>query len=125
MKSDYDKVNSDLSVAQSNVEGLQSDLEAAQSQSEVLQERMGRAKALMELINTIFIPSMTGEISTLTDAESVKLLFEWNEKIQATEDPTVEEQFNAFLDASSPVAEDEALMDFFLYIFENIPEILE
>ena len=85
---------------------------------------MGQAKALVELLNTIFIPSLTGELFTLTEAEAVKLLLEWNEKIQATEDPMVEEKFNAVLDASGPAAE-EAVMDFFIYILESVTKILE
>jgi hypothetical protein len=56
---------------------------------------MGQAKDLVDLLNAMFIPALTGEIFTLTEVEALMLVLEWTTQIQAIEDPILEEKFNA------------------------------
>ena len=150
---DYDKVSSDLTTAQAEIQSLQgdlsakeSDLTAAQAEIQSLQGdlsakeaglsakeneleatkgKLEQGKARIEILNAIFIPAMTGELEGMTDTESVAYFFEWRDKIMDIEDPELTAKFEALIETFSDEAFDEASSSFFTYLLESTADALE
>ncbi len=129
LQKDYDKVSNELKAVQSQIETLQGDydqvkeeLKATQAQIRTLQQKMKRAKAEAEILGGILIPAITGELDQMTELEAANWFLGWIDRIQAAEDPVAEEKFQALI--ASGFREEE-MMDFFLYLLENIPKMLE
>ena len=123
---EYDKVVSDLSAAQSQIQALQrdydkvkSDLAEAEAEVQALEERMLRANTAAEIVNALFVPVIKGEEGEI---DPISFLFEWRDRVEATGDAAMKEKFQAVLDSQGG---QEELMDFFLYLFESIPKTLE
>lgn len=140
---EYDKVKSELATAQAQVEGLESDLSTAQDQIETLEseyedvqndlrdsqdkvesleEKIKQAKAKAEVLNGLFVPALTGELDQMTEEEAMSYFLEWRDTIEATGDPEMKEKFQGLIDSGFA---DNEMMDFFLYLFESIPDTLE
>jgi len=119
---EYDKVKAELVAAQAQVETLQSDLKAAQSRIELLEQKVVRAKAQAEIISGLFVPALTGEFNEMTTSESTHFFLEWRDQVEASGDTLLKDKFQALIDAEFA---DEGMMDFFLYLFENLPKTLE
>ena len=119
---EYDKLAAELSAAQSQVETLQSDLESAQSRIALLEEKMAWARAQAEIISGLFVPALTGELNEMTAAESTRFFLQWRDQVEASGDVLLKDKFQALMDAEFA---NEGIMDFFLYLFENLPETLE
>jgi len=119
---EYDKLKAELSAFQAQVKVLQSDLEAAQNRIDLLEQKMTRAKAQAEIISGLFVPALTGELNEMTAGESVQFLLEWLDQVEASGDAVLKEKFQALMDAEFA---NEGMMDFFLYLFENLPRTLE
>jgi len=118
---EYDRVSSDLTAAQAEIQSLQSDLSAKESELEAAEEKLEQGKARIEILNAIFIPAITGELDRMTEAEAMNYFLEWRDKVKAVGDPTLTAKFQAIIDTGS----DEATMDLFVYLLESIPEALE
>lgn len=118
----YDKLGAELSAAQAQVEALQSDLESAQSRIALLEEKITRAKAQADIISGLFVPALTGELNEMTAAESTRFFLEWRDQVEASGDILLKDKFQTLMDAEFA---NEGMMDFFLYLFENLPKTLE
>ncbi|GAJ15139.1 unnamed protein product [marine sediment metagenome] len=118
---EYDRVSSDLTAAQTQIQSLQSDLSAKESDLEAAKEKLEQGKARIEILNAVFLPAITGELDRMTEAESVSYFFEWRDKVTALEDPTLTAKFEVMLETFS----DQAFMSFFIYLLESIPKALE
>ena len=119
---EYDKLAAELSAAQAQVEALQSDLESAQSRIALLEEKITRAKAQADIISGLFVPALTGELNEMTSAESTRYFLEWRDQVEASGDILLKDKFQTLMDAEFA---NEGMMDFFLYLFENLPKTLE
>ena len=125
----HDAVVAERDAAKTEVQLLQSDLAEAQAQIQSLQGEVQAAKEHIllartnaEIVNSIFIPAVTGELDEISETEIMSLILEWNDKIETTEDPQMMTMFEALLDSKFG---DEEMLDFFVYVLERIPEILE
>ena len=132
----YDKVNSDLTAAQVQIQTLQSDLTAkntelksAQSalsakdtELKATQEKMGKAKSMIEVINGIFVPAIKGEFDNMTEGETINFFLSWRDKVNAIGEATLTAKFQAIIDSEGDA---ETTLAFFLYLFESVPKILE
>jgi hypothetical protein len=139
----YDKVNSDLTVAQTQIQSLQSDLtaknaelaakdtelkvaqsalSAKETELKATREKMGLAKSMTEVINGIFVPGIKGEFDNMTEGENINFFLSWRDKVNAIGDPTLTAKFKALIDGGMT---DEAMLAFFVYLFESVPKILE
>ena len=140
-KKEYDKINSDLAAAQAQVQSLrndltakegelttaqaqiqslQGDLSAKESELEAAKVKLEQGKAMIELLNAIFIPALKGE--TMTEAETMNLFLAWRDKVNAIGDPELTAKFQALIDSGGS---NEATTGFFLYLFESLPKTLE
>ena len=108
---------SDLDTAQAEVASLTSELSAAQSTVKTQEETIAKAKTFAEVISIVFVPALAGE-----SVNEVELLFQWRDTVQDTGDVVLQRLFDAVMDSE---AGDQELTDFFLYIFETLPKMLE
>ncbi|GAH41970.1 unnamed protein product, partial [marine sediment metagenome] len=107
---------------QSDYDKAKSDLEASQAEVQAAKERMLFAKTNADIVNALFVPAMTGELDEMSESEAMILFLEWRDKIMSAEDPLLLAKFDALIAAEFG---DEQALDFFVYLFESIPEILE
>ena len=115
----YDAAVAERDSAQAELQSVRDELSAAQSTMQTQGQAMAKAKTLAEIVNTLFVPILKGEESAI---DPFSFLFEWRDKIEATGDPVLKLKFDAVMDSE---AGDEELYDFFLYLFESIPEALQ
>ncbi|OGO31537.1 MAG: hypothetical protein A2Z29_10695 [Chloroflexi bacterium RBG_16_56_11] len=126
---EYDKVSADLTAARAENQNLQTqlstktaELAAKDSELETLKKNSARARAEMEVLNSIFIPAMTGELSDFTGAEAFNLFLGLLDKVKAIGDAGLTDSFQAIM--SSETA-DQAVLDFFVYLLQDILKSLE
>lgn len=103
--------------AEAELETVRSELSAIQSTVETQEKIIANAKTFTEVISILFVPALTGE-----SVNEVELLFQWRQAIKDTGDAELQRLFDAVVDSD---AADRELMDFFIYIFETLPEMLE
>ena len=111
-------------LADTDAELLSTEAELASTEAELaeIDETLEEAKARWELIEGVFLPALTGEFYEMTEAEAGAWLLEWQGQIIAIGDPTLEAQFQEFIDSDFS---DEAAFDLFVYLFESMAEALE
>ena len=126
MKSEFQSVKDELDTKKSELESVKSELEAvvnqlsvAQSTIEDHEQKMAEAKTYTEIVSALFVPVLKGEESEINP---IDFLFDWKESVEATGDLELEELFEAMIDSEFGSQE---LTDFFLYVFETLPKILE
>jgi hypothetical protein len=95
------------------------DLNAAQAQVQQLQNKIAKAGTEIKIINSIFIPSIKGEI---TPDEMVSLFGEWQGKIDAMGDTALQAKFKAITESGDTAG---ATQEFFLYLFNDIQATLD
>lgn len=138
----FDKLNGDLAVAQAQTQAAQSalsakesELQAEKAKNQSLQgdlalkekelqaanDKIKSAKTMIEVLNGIFIPTMTGEIYDMTAAESIKFILKWSDQVKAVGDPTLTAKFEAML---SNFDSEAAPLAFFKYLLESLPKTL-
>ena len=108
-------------VSQEEYDSLASDLTAAQGQIQSLQEQLAQGKARVEILNAIFIPSITGELFLMTEAESIAFFLEWRDSVITIGDHELTSKFEAMISTFS----DQALTEFFVYLLESAYDALE
>jgi hypothetical protein len=111
-------------LADTDAELLSTEAELASTEAELaeIDETLEEAKARWELIEGIFMPVLTGELTEMTGAEAGAWFLEWRDQIIAIGDPTLEALFQEFIDSD---ISDEAAFNFFVYLFESMAEALE
>lgn len=114
-----DSTQAELQSVRSELETVKDELSAAQSTMQAQGQAMAKAKAEAEILSALFVPMLEGEEG---EVDPFSFLFEWEGKVEATGDPVLKQKFKALFDSE---AGDEEMGDFFLYIFKNIPEILQ
>ena len=112
----------DLTEAQAQIKSLQGDLAEAQTEVQAAKERMLQAKTNAEVVNALFVPALTGELDEMSEMEGLNLFLEWHDKTKSSEDQLLMTKFEALIDSGFG---DEQMLDFFVYVLESIPEILE
>ncbi len=118
----YDKVNSDLTAAQAQVQTLQAQLSAKQSEFDASNAKLVKAKADVDVLNAIFIPAMSGEFANMTETEIKDLFEEWQNQVNAIGDAALTAKFQAIVDSQGGQGE---TMDFFLALLQDISKSLE
>jgi outer membrane murein-binding lipoprotein Lpp len=132
----YDKVNSDLTAAQAQIQTLQAQVQTLQAQVDsktaelsardndlaAAQEKWARAKAEIGVLNAIFVPSITGELYGKTDAEMANLFLEWRDQVNAIGDANLTAKFQAIMDSQGG---QQQTLDFFLALLQDISKSLE
>lgn len=106
-----------LGEAEAELESVRSELTAIQSSMEAQEKIIANARTFTEVVSMIFVPALTGE-----SVDEVELLFQWGQAIKDTGDAELQRLFDAVVDSD---AGDRELMDFFIYIFETLPKMLE
>ena len=112
---DYEMIVTERDAAQAEVITLRSELVS-------LEQKMAQAKALAEVMSSLFVPALTGELEKISEGESMRYLQEWHDKIEASGDPLVRDKFEALVESGFP---DKQIRDFFLYLFETLLERLK
>jgi len=125
----YDKVVSELSAAQVQIQKLQGDLNvkttelsAKEAQLKATNDKLTKAKNEVEVLNNIMIPSLTGEYNNKTETELLNLFFGWRDKVNAIGDASLNAKFQALIDTKGS---DVATMAFLQYLFEDIARTLK
>ena len=111
---EYDKVSSDLTATQRQIQSLQAEKQA-------LKEKLDESKARIEILNDFVIPSLTGKVQNMTNAEAVNFLLEWGDSIDTIGDPLLTRKFQVLMAAWS----DEALDSLYTYLYEDILKTLK
>jgi outer membrane murein-binding lipoprotein Lpp len=118
----YDKVNSDLTAAQAQIQKLQGDLMAKDTEFKATSEKLAKAKNEIEVLNAIFIPAMTGELNNKPQDEMASLFLGWRDKINTIGDPALTTKFQAIMEGG---AGNEATNEFFQYLLLDIEKTLK
>ena len=116
-QNELNAVKNELNTVKLELQSVKSKLSTAQSTIQAQEQTMVKAKTFVEVISTILVPALTGEI-----VNEVKLLFQWKDKIKATEDAKLNRLFTAIIDSQSG---DQEVRDFLIYVFTELPRMLE
>ncbi|MBI4180675.1 MAG: hypothetical protein HY528_01960 [Chloroflexi bacterium] len=140
---DYDKLASDLTAAQAQIQTLQRDLSAkesefsaAKTQAQSLQSslsakeselqatktKLTQSKSRLEVVNALLMPSLTGELYNWTDVQALTFFLGWMSKVQAVGDPTLTAKFGEIISTGFT---DKSITAFFVYLLESITKALE
>jgi chromosome segregation ATPase len=114
--------DSDLTAAQTQITQLQEDLTANDTQLKTATDKLAKAKSEIEVLNAIFLPSITGELNQMTQGEIANLFLGWRDKINAIGDSALTAKFQAIIDSQDSEA---ATMAFFQYLLEDIANTLK
>ena len=119
----------DLSECEEQIESLESDLVEAESelsdkteQIEATNDKIERAKSKIEHFNSIFVPAAAGELDYMSESEIMNFFLDMVDVVNNTGDPLLEAKFQAIIDQDFS---EDAMLDYFLYLLESIPEDLE
>jgi len=118
----YDKVNADLTAAQVQIQKLQGDITTKDATLKSANDKLAKAKNEINVLNTIFIPALTGELNNKTQSEMMTVFLGWRDKVNTFGDPALTAKFQAIIDSSGGEA---ATMAFFQYILEDIAKTLQ
>jgi outer membrane murein-binding lipoprotein Lpp len=118
----YDKVNSDLTATQAQIQKLQGDLTAKDTELKATNARLGKAKNEIEVLNDIFIPAITGELNNKSQDEMASVFLNWQDKVNTIGDPTLSTKFQAIMDSGGG---NEVTMEFFRYLLVQIGETVK
>ena len=118
----YDKVNSDLTAAQTQILKLQDDLTAKDTELKANDAKLGKAKNEIEVLNAIFIPAITGELNNKSQDEMASIFLSWRDKVNTIGDPTLSTKFQAIIDSGGG---NEVTMEFFRYLLVQIGETVK
>jgi len=118
----YDKVNSDLTAAQAQIQTLQTQLSAKESELGASNDKIKAAKAEIDVFNAIFIPAMSGEFANMSETEMMNLFLKWRDQVTSLGDADLTSKFQAIINSTGGQQE---TMDFFLALFQDISKSLE
>ena len=125
----YDKLTSDLTAAQAQIQTLSgeltaktNELAAKDTELKATKDQLEEAKGKIEVLNAIFIPAMTGELSQKTQDEMATIFLGWRDKVTAVGDPDLTAKFQAIIDSGGG---NEVTMAFFTYLLEDIAKTLK
>ena len=130
---------SELAVAQTQIQSLETQIQSLERQIQSLErqreaanEKLKRGKAKVEILNSVLIPALSGELDEMTSIEAVGYLLEWVNEVYASGDATLIAKFEAIIGSGSSSEETmvfflsllrdtpESLRDFFLHLLESI-----
>ena len=115
-KSELQSTRNELDATKSELLLVESQLSAAQSTIEAQDQTMTKAKTFAEVISTLFVPALKGE-----PVDEFELALQWLASIQALEDPEADRLANAIITSGGG---EQEFTDFYLYILETLPKIL-
>ncbi len=136
LEAELERVETNLSTAETQVEELddaleekrleyeqlERELEDVNTQAAELQSRIDKARAQVEVLSKIIVPSITGDIYTMSESESLTLFLEWADSIEATGDEELQSRFMAMIDTAYS---EQVYIDFFVYLIESTSASLE
>ncbi|KQC13409.1 MAG: hypothetical protein APR63_08765 [Desulfuromonas sp. SDB] len=114
-QSEYDELQLKFEQAEQEIEQLN-------QENQQLKLNMRTAKAKADMITGLFVPAITGELDNMSESQSVQMFLEWSDKIEQSEDPELKIKFQELMNTQFS---DQAMMDFFIYLFESLPEDLD
>ena len=106
------KLTEELKTANDKTDGLQIDLDKSQTTTDQVRTRLA-------VLNSIFIPTITGEIFTMTEAEALVMFQAWTNNVEAVNDPTLSQKFQAYLEGS-----DQDFNEFLMYLLGSMEDVL-
>jgi len=118
----YDKVNSDLTSAQAQVQKLQGDLLVKDTELKATQAKLDKVNSKIEILNDIFIPAITGELDNKTQNEITDIFLSWRDKVNAIGDTALAAKFQMILDSGDS---NDATNEFFKYLLEDIAKTVK
>jgi len=120
-KAELADTKAELVSTEAELTSTEAELTSTEAENAALKETLEETKARMEIIEGIFVPSFTGELDEMTEAEAMAWILEWRDQIMAIGDPVLTAKFEFFMDTVS----DAAFVSFFVYLFESTIETLE
>jgi len=118
----YDKVNSDLTSTQAQIQKLQGDLTAKDTELKATQIKLDKVNSKIEILNDIFIPAITGDFDNKTQNEITDIFLSWRDKVNAIGDTTLAAKFQMILDSGNS---NDATNEFFKYLLEDIAKTVK
>ena len=112
-----ESARADLKSTQSELASTKSDLTSSNWQVDAQRQKMDEAKTFAEMLSTLFVPAFEGK--TINEFQ---LLSDWLESVKAIDDPEVQRLFQRVLDSEGGTQE---LLDFYVYVFKTLPQVLE
>jgi hypothetical protein len=112
------QVQGEVDGAKAERDKARDDMAAAQSETTGLQRRLAKIRLYSEIINGVFVPTITGEAAQMSPAQKLQVFVSWQTKVDASGDPQLQQKFKALVGSN---AADPQLKDFFLYLFKAIP----
>lgn len=127
VQTELEKVKAEAQLAQNELEAVKTELQSItdelsiyKSKVQEQEEAMATARTFVEVISSLFVPAMKGEVTTET--EMARLGISWLASIQNLEDEEANRLFEECIDSNFA---DQETLEFFLYIFETLPKILD
>ena len=112
LQSQNNKLREELKAANDKTDGLQIDLDKSQTTTEQVKTRLA-------VLNSIFIPTITGEIFTMTESDALVMLQGWTNNVDAVNDPTLSQKFQAYLEGS-----EQDFNEFLVYLLGSMEDVL-
>ena len=78
-----------------------------------------QVRTRLAVLNSIFIPTITGEIFTMTEAEALVMFQAWTNNVEAVNDPTLSQKFHAYLERT-----DQDFNEFLVYLLGSMEDVL-
>jgi outer membrane murein-binding lipoprotein Lpp len=122
LQSDYDSTKTDLEATQASLENTKTNLKDTLTDISALEEKTAKAKAKVEVLKSMFLPSLSGEYANYSEAEYLIWFLEWRTVIEATNDSSLQEKFDNLVIGGFT---DKGTSDFFIYLIEAIYKDLE
>ena len=119
----YDKVSSDLTNAQTQIQTLQTQISSLQRDLQAANDKINRAKILADIVDSMM--KIYSNASAMTEAQLAETYVQWSNGIKAIGDPLLSTRFDALISAQTESQQNQASEDFMLYLFELQSKLLQ
>jgi len=120
-KEAYDKTAGDLAVKVAQLDALNTKYEQVNGDFASANACLNHVKGELEIFNAIFIPAMTGDLENTSREEKEIVINELEANIRAMDDPVLSRKYNDMKYSG----DDQAMVEFFLYLLEDMQRTLE
>jgi outer membrane murein-binding lipoprotein Lpp len=122
LQSDFAGTKADLEKTQTSLEDTKANLKDALNDVSALEEKMVKVKAKVEVLKSLFLPSLSGEYVNYSEGEALAWFLEWGTLVEATNDSSLQEKYDALVVGGFS---EKGTSDFFIYLIEAISQDLE
>jgi outer membrane murein-binding lipoprotein Lpp len=119
---ELEQTKNDLQDAQDQVDQLQAELKDSQSEADKLRRSKMEALARAQVIEAIFVPTLSGQIDPQDQAAAAQLFLDWSRKIDATGDQQLKNKFANLITSAFSL---DATVDFMTYAIQSLVDSLE